>query len=130
MTPPQPDADPGTDPGAEAARRRERRAAVRAHHPDAGGDPDALQAALHEIDERYARSAARSTGPTGTTGAAGPGRPEVVVGRRLATRVRAVVSPYVTGPVAERVRVLRERIPAGWPGHRRLIDVGERRERP
>lgn len=32
---------------------RARREAVRAHHPDRGGDPDALAAALHAVDRRY-----------------------------------------------------------------------------
>lgn len=33
--------------------RRERRALVRRHHPDVGGDPDVLQARLTALDHRY-----------------------------------------------------------------------------
>lgn len=33
--------------------RRERRALVRRHHPDVGGDPDVLQARLAALDHRF-----------------------------------------------------------------------------
>ncbi len=37
----------------EADRRAARRAAVRAHHPDVGGDPAELQRALEAIDRPF-----------------------------------------------------------------------------
>ncbi|WP_188543176.1 hypothetical protein [Rhodococcoides trifolii] len=41
--------------------RAARRAAIRAHHPDVGGDQVSLQRALDAIDNRYAR---REPAPT------------------------------------------------------------------
>jgi hypothetical protein len=46
--------------------RRDRRALVRRHHPDAGGDAEQLQVRLAALDRRYAfleRSGPRSSGP-------------------------------------------------------------------
>lgn len=44
---------PSTVPSRHEEWRRARRAAVRAHHPDAGGDAAALAAALAEVDRRF-----------------------------------------------------------------------------
>lgn len=43
----------GRVPKDEAAYRRDRRAAVLAHHPDHGGSADALIAALEEVDRKH-----------------------------------------------------------------------------
>ena len=42
------------EPRDPAAYKRDRRQAVLRHHPDAGGDPDALFRALAEVDRRFA----------------------------------------------------------------------------
>lgn len=49
--------------------RRDRRALVRRHHPDAGGDAETLDRALHALDRRY-RFRER---PGRTTGRDAPG---------------------------------------------------------
>lgn len=41
------------EPRDPAAYKKERRRAVLRHHPDAGGDPDALLRALEEVDRRH-----------------------------------------------------------------------------
>lgn len=43
----------GRAPKDEAAYRRDRRAAVLAHHPDHGGSADELIAALEEVDRKH-----------------------------------------------------------------------------
>ncbi|MCH1865462.1 hypothetical protein [Nocardioides sp. CFH 31398] len=87
----------------ERAWRRDRRAAVRRHHPDVGGDPVALQAALAEVDRRHGRGAA-------STSTAAP--------RRVVVVRRSPLSQLVRG-----IREVRRRIPTGWPGHRTGRDL-------
>lgn len=41
------------EPRDPAAYKRDRRQAVRQHHPDKGGDPDELVRALEEVDRRH-----------------------------------------------------------------------------
>ncbi|WP_191563797.1 hypothetical protein [Janibacter melonis] len=77
-------------PAKGAQWRRDRRAALRAHHPDLGGDADSLRAALAEVDRRHT--------PT----------PAPRSRRRRARRL---------------VRALRGRLPRGWPGARRYLDL-------
>ncbi|MDQ1178707.1 hypothetical protein [Rhodococcus sp. SORGH_AS_0301] len=48
MTQPRP-------PHADPAYREARRAAARAHHPDAGGDAESLIRALRDIDAKFSR---------------------------------------------------------------------------
>lgn len=86
-----------TPPPDERAWRRDRRAAVRRHHPDVGGDPEALQAALAEVDRRHGRGAT-------------PAAP-----RRVIVVRRSPLRRLVTG--------VRRRIPTGWPGHRTGRDL-------
>jgi hypothetical protein len=53
----RPTGHPFTGPADAALReqwRRERRALVRRHHPDAGGDAEQLQVRLAALDRRYA----------------------------------------------------------------------------
>ncbi|MBB1028662.1 hypothetical protein G6026_13425, partial [Dietzia sp. DQ11-38-2] len=47
------------EPRDPAAYKRDRRQAVLRHHPDKGGDPDAMLRALEEVDRRHGVSAAR-----------------------------------------------------------------------
>jgi hypothetical protein len=93
--------EPVSETPDERAWRRDRRAAVRRHHPDVGGDPVALQEALAEVDRRHGR---------GPVGAPRP-RPVVVVRR-------SPLSQLVRG-----IREVRRRIPVGWPGHRTGRDL-------
>lgn len=74
-------------PHADRAYREARRAAARAHHPDAGGDAQALIDALRAVDARYARSS--SVGSTRSTSS-----PIVGLSRRslLTRRLKAVRS--------------------------------------
>lgn len=86
-----------TEHPSEAGRRATRRAAVRAHHPDVGGDPAELQRALEEID-----------GPT--TGSSKPiydVRPTSRMGRARRRARRGV-------------RTLRTRLPRAVPGSTRF----------
>ncbi len=91
---------PGAD-AAAAARREARRAAVRAHHPDRGGDPTQLQRALAEAD-------ALDGGPPGPADddAEAPRYDVRPTGRWGRTRRSA----------RRRVRTLRGRLPRGVPG--------------
>ncbi|WP_043644310.1 hypothetical protein [Nocardioides alkalitolerans] len=88
-----------------AAYLRERRALVRTHHPDVGGDPAELQRRLALLDARYGVGPAPAAEqqqftvvPTGPVGRL----------RRRARRAR---------------RAVRARIPRGVPGSRRYVRV-------
>lgn len=52
---------PGREPKDPAAYRRDRRAAVLAHHPDHGGSADALIDALAEVDRKHGLTPDRDT---------------------------------------------------------------------
>ncbi|ROR92324.1 hypothetical protein [Nocardioides aurantiacus] len=96
-------------PGSERARAAARRAVIRRHHPDVGGDPEVLQRELAAVDAAY-------DGPAGTSPQVElrpPGRWQPLA--RRATRARRVVG--------HRTRVLRSRLPPGWPGARRWTDL-------
>lgn len=83
-----------------AAWRSARRAAARQHHPDVGGDPGALDAALAEVDRRFGRvPGPAEAGPTVTV--------RSTRGHRLRRRVARTVA---------RLRTLR-------PGASRRIDI-------
>ena len=99
-----------TDPSLRQQWRADRRAVLLAHHPDRGGDPDRLQDELQRLDRRYAE---REVGPAGQVSLAAPG-PWQPLTRRL-RRARSVAS--------RSTRAARARLPAGWPGHRRYLDL-------
>ncbi len=95
------------DPVLRQTWRSERRAVLLAHHPDRGGDAALLDSELRRVDERY-----RSEGPPGTTYAA-PGRLQPLT-RRLRRTARGV---------RRSTRAVRARLPPGWPGSRRYLDL-------
>jgi len=77
--------------------RRDRRAVVRRHHPDLGGDPAALQDGLRANDELYR------------------GLERDAAWRTAHRRPRPVLRSVVRG--------MRSRLPHGWPGRRRYFDL-------
>lgn len=87
--------------------RSERRSAVLAHHPDRGGDPGRLQGELDRLDERF------GTRDRPQVDLAAPGRlqPLTRVLRRSSRGVR------------RGTRRARARLPRGWPGHRRYLEL-------
>lgn len=114
------------DHRSDEQRRAQRRALIKATHPDRGGDPDRLIAALAEFDGRTAPAATREQ-PASREQAAGPDqppnrfesprpdlRPRPGTGRRLTVRLRAAV------------RDLRTALPRGCPGSVRFIDITDR----
>ncbi|MBY6367441.1 hypothetical protein [Rhodococcoides corynebacterioides] len=58
--------DPHRPSHDEPAYREARRAAVRAHHPDAGGDADRLMRALRDVDRRFGIVDREVAGPRST----------------------------------------------------------------
>lgn len=87
-----------TDAALRHSWRSERRAVLREHHPDRGGDAEVMRTRLAQIDAAYLR----------LEHPAPPRAPQLVRRpRRLRTLTRSV----------------RARIPAGWPGHRRQIEL-------
>jgi len=88
------------DPRLRRAWQHERRAEIRQHHPDRGGDPTILSAQLAALDRTYS---ATERLPDSN------GRARVV--RRAALGVR------------RGLRGVRSRIPRSWPGSRRYFDV-------
>ena len=95
------------DPVLRQRWRRERRSALLAHHPDRGGDPATMQAELRRVDEQYRGDVP----PAG--GFAPPGRMQSLTrrARRTARGVRRTT------------RAVRARLPPGWPGSRRYLDL-------
>ncbi len=96
-----------SDPVARQQWRAARREAARRHHPDLGGDAEALQRALHEVDARFG------------VVEAGP-RPVVVV--RRTPLARRVLSVPARG-IARGARLLQAALPRTWPGSRRYHDI-------
>ncbi|KQT91530.1 hypothetical protein ASG49_10935 [Marmoricola sp. Leaf446] len=96
-------------PGSERARAAARRAVIRRHHPDVGGDPEVLRRELAAVDAAY--DAPADTVPE--VGLRPPGRWQPLA--RRATRARRTVS--------RGTRQLRSRLPPGWPGARRWTDI-------
>lgn len=95
----------GAGDAARADYLRRRRALVRTHHPDVGGDPVVLQRLLAELDRQHAAASTTGLpGPVGTVTVTGP------VGR-LRRRVRRAG------------RSVRTRLPRAVPGSRRYIRV-------
>lgn len=88
--------------------RRERRAVVRRHHPDVGGDPAVLQALLEDVDRRHGVAAASPDDPL----------PAVRPTPRLRRLLRSARRTARHG-----TRTVRTRIPTGWPGRRRYLDL-------
>ncbi|GAB3249129.1 hypothetical protein GCM10027425_06010 [Alteromonas gracilis] len=95
------------DPAARQQWRAARREAARRHHPDLGGDAEALQRALGEVDARFGVSAPR------------PAR--IVVVRRTPL-ARRVLSAPARG-LARGARLLQAALPRTWPGSRRYHDI-------
>ncbi|GAB3659758.1 hypothetical protein GCM10027596_17550 [Nocardioides korecus] len=90
--------------------RADRRAVLLAHHPDRGGDPARMQDELARVDQRYAD---REVGAAAQVALDPPG-PWQPVARGL-RRAR--------GAVRRSARGARARLPPGWPGHRRYLDL-------
>ncbi|MCW2818664.1 MAG: hypothetical protein JWR42_1451 [Marmoricola sp.] len=90
--------------------RSERRAVLLAHHPDRGGDPDRMQDELERVDRAYAD---RGTGAAAQVALRPPGPWQPL--SRGVRRARGVVR--------RSTRVARARLPVGWPGHRRYLDL-------
>ncbi|RYB94567.1 hypothetical protein EUA93_09565 [Nocardioides oleivorans] len=88
---------------------RERRAVIRDHHPDRGGDPEAMRSRLEELDARYARLES----PLGDR------RPSAGPRHRQAGRV----ARKVRRGLRTMRRAGQARIPRGWPGSRRYFDL-------
>lgn len=102
--------DGPTEPALRQQWRADRRAVLLAHHPDRGGDPDRMQDELEQLDRRYAD---REVGPAGQVTLAAPS-PFQPLTRRLRRAGRAA---------GRSTRAARARLPAGWPGHRRYLDL-------
>ena len=97
-------------PGSERARAAARRAVIRRHHPDVGGDPLVLQRELARLD--------RPDAGTGTGSAAGVELREPGPWQPLARRASGARRTLRRG-----TRRLRGRLPRGWPGARRWTDL-------
>ncbi|MBD3912988.1 hypothetical protein [Nocardioides hwasunensis] len=97
--------------------QRERRAAVRTHHPDRGGTTHEMQRRLDAIDAAYQRlgdaPARRADG--GWVGASATVAPAPGVTRRAMRRTQH--------HLRQLARAGRARIPKGWPGRRRYFDL-------
>ena len=77
--------------------RAERRALIRLHHPDAGGDPEAFARLLAAVDTPVgSEHHPRSVAPTVFTGRLGGGRWRRL-GRRAVTRVRVTLPRRLPG---------------------------------
>ena len=87
--------------------RSERRSVVLAHHPDRGGDPGRLQGELDLVDERF------RVRDQVVVDLVAPGRLQPLA-RALRRSSRGVVRG---------TRRARARLPRGWPGHRRYLDL-------
>lgn len=107
MSPPR---FPGPDDAARRTQwRRERREALRRHHPDRGGDATEMQRELDRVDRRF------GAGP----GPSVPSGPAVVVPPTLAVRL----ARRAGRAVSTAIRAGRARTPRGWPGSRRFHDL-------
>ena len=97
--------------------RSARRAVLRAHHPDRGGDPDRMRSELDLVDQRFG-VVAGATPPVGDTA-----HPQVDL--RPPGRWQPVARGLRRAGVVVRrgTRTARARLPTGWPGHRRYIDL-------
>ncbi|SEB71744.1 hypothetical protein SAMN04489844_0911 [Nocardioides exalbidus] len=93
------------DPDLRGRWLRERRAVIRDHHPDRGGDAEAMRTRLEELDARYARLEV----PLDDR------RPSVRRIGRVVTRVRRELRSVR--------RAGQARLPRGWPGSRRYFDL-------
>lgn len=98
--------------------RSARRAVLRAHHPDRGGDPDRMRSELDLVDRRFGVRPGATTWDDVSSGASSvdlrpPGRWQPVA--RGLRRARVAVR--------RGTRTARARLPSGWPGHRRYIDL-------
>ncbi|MBT0567304.1 hypothetical protein [Williamsia sp. CHRR-6] len=90
-----------------AARRR---ALIRQHHPDVGGDPERLRIELERLDREFARPHSAPARPRARTGERPVVRPSSqtrVIARRLAAQIRAI----------------RGRLPRSVPGSKRYFDI-------
>lgn len=105
------------DPVQRARWLRARHAVARDHHPDLGGDQEELIRQLSEVDARFGDRDAigqrRSPASPGIDLLRPPSVLQFIA--RGGTRV------IRRGRQAE--RILRARIPRGWPGSRRYVDL-------
>lgn len=100
--------------------RTERRAVVRHHHPDRGGAVGVMQRELDLVDRRFRFSEGDRNGTADQVGmlegsfrsTQAPAWQPVA---RAARRARRMLS--------RQVRTARAKIPPGWPGHRRYINL-------
>lgn len=101
------------DPGLRAQWLAQRRALVRQFHPDTGGDADLMTEALADLDRSFALRD-ETPAPLADLDLTAAGVVPVPV-RRTLRRGRRRARDLGRG--------VRARIPAGWPGSRRYLDL-------